>query len=813
MRQIRQAARSLIRRPGFTAVAVLSLALGIGANTAVFSVVQAVFLRTAPVEDPARLVALFTTIEGVPGSYPVSHPNFVDYRDSSTVFSHLTSVTAVTLGLAGDGPPERIEGEMVSGDYFTALGVAPALGRAFAADEDRIGDARAVVVLSDALWRRRFGADPGLVSRTIELNGHPFTVIGIAPRGFTGADGLTRSDLWVPLAAHETVMARRSRPFFDVRRATLLGVIGRLKDGVSLPQAESELRTITARLAQEYPDTNTGRGVRLVPLSEVGVDPDQRELYVRAGALLSAIVALVLLIACGNVANMLLARAAGRRREIAVRLALGARRGQLVRQLLLESVLVGLAAGAAGLLLAAWLLSLFNAFQSPYLPAGLGVGLDLPVLLFSLALSILTGLLFGLIPALQSTRPDLVEALKEAGTPAPRGRIELRGLLVVGQVALSLVALVGAALFLLSLSEAQKLDPGFDSSHLLLASFDLEDRGYDEARGRALLQRLEERVAALPGVRSAAVAANLVLADQGLRRTIWAEGQEPDPEQPLILLPNAVSPRYFETMGLRLVRGRALSEQDRAGSREVAVVNQTMADTLWPGADPIGRRFFMMPTREVVEVVGVAADISYTSLGEDPQLYAYMPLDQRYSSAATLHVRTEGDPGALAATVRREIQTLEPGLALAGLRTMDDVVGDLLWAPRAGAALLGLFGGLALALAVIGIYGVMSYSVAQRHREIAIRMAVGADRSQVVRLFLARGMILVAVGIAIGLFAAFAGARWIASLLYGIEPGNAAAFLGAALALAAVALAATWLPARRAAAIPPMLVLRQGGDS
>ena len=812
IRALRQAARGLLRRPEFTAVAVLSLALGIGANAAVFSAVQAVFLRSVPVRDPGRLMVLFATIEGVPGTFFVSYPNFVDYRDSNTVFSHLVSATPVALGLSGDGPPQRLGGEMVSGDYFETLGVQPALGRAFAADEDRQGDARAVVVLGDSLWRRRFGADRGVIGRKIELNGHPFTVIGVGPRGFTGTGGLTRTDFWVPLALHDTVLPRRFRPFFQSRRATMLGVVGRIKDRVARGQVEAELRTITARLARDYPDTNTGKGLRLIPLSEVRIDPDQKDVYVRAGVLLSAVVGLVLLVACGNVANMLLARAAGRRREIAVRLALGARRDQLVRQLLLEGALLALAAGAAGLLFAAFLLRVIGAFDSPYLPADLELGLDPPVLLYTLVLSLLTVLLFALVPALQATRPDLVTALKEANAPAPR-RLELRGLLVVGQVALALISLVSASLFLLSLGKAQKLDPGFERRNLVVASFDLDDRGYDEARGRAFLRRLEERVAALPGVRSAGVAESLVLADQALRRTISPEGQEPDPARPLILQPNAVSPRYFQTMGVRLLRGRLLTENDRPGTPSVAVINRTMAETLWPGIDPVGRRFSMMPTKEIVEVVGEVEDLHYNSLSEGPQLYAYFPLEQHYSSAVTLHVRTAGDPAALIAPVRREIQAEEPGLALDRIRTMEDVVGELLWAPRAGAALLALFGVLALALAVIGIYGVISYSVAQRRREISIRLAIGAGRGQVLRLFVRRGMVLVAVGIGLGLLVAFAAARWIASLLYGVEPGNAAAFAAAALALAAVALVATWLPARRAAAVPPMLAMRQESSS
>jgi putative ABC transport system permease protein len=810
---LRLSVRGLARRPAFTAVALLSLALGIGANTAIFTAVKAVFLQPFPVREPERLVAVFTSLEGLPALLPVSYPNFVDLRERSRTFSALITATPVSLSLSGGrGEPERIDGEMVSGNYFDVLGVRAARGRTFLAEEDSTPGGHPVVMLSYGLWQRRFGSDPGVLGRSLSLNGHPFTVIGVAAREFRGTNGLSASDFWVPLAMHEQALRRRVRPFFEQRRATLLGVIGRLAPGTPFAKAREDLRRVGRELAREYPEANEGRALAAVPILQAMVDPNQRESYVKAGFLLAAMVGVVLLVACANVANMLLARAAGRRREIAIRLAIGARRRQLVRQLMLESLVLALAAGALGLLIASWSRGLVAGLQTPYLPATMTFALDARVLLFTLGLSVFTALLFGLVPALQASRPEVVTALKGGEMAAGAGgrRFTLRGLLVVAQVALSLVSLIGAALFLLSLRNAQRIDPGFDSAHLLTASFDLDSSGYDEVRGQQLLDRMVERVRALPGVRSAAVAENLVLAGQTtLRRTIAVEGREPRPDETLIVQPNAVGLGYLDTMGIPVLRGRDFTPEDRAGGRRVVIVNRTMADRLWPGTDPIGRRFTMKPTDDTFAVVGVAQDVKYNSLGEEPQLAIYLPIAQAYASSATLHVRATGDPARLAGPVRRTLRELEPSLPLLSVRTLSQVLGALLWAPRAGAVLLALFGALAMVLAIIGIYGVMSYSVTQRHREIGIRLALGARRSNVVLLFLGEGLRMIVAGLVLGLLVAFLSSRLIASLLYGVDARNAFAFVGTALLLAGVAILATYVPARRATAVHPMIVMRQ----
>ncbi len=486
LRDLRYSVRSLAVRPGFTLVAVLSLALGIGANTAVFTTIKAIFLRPLPVARPAGLVCVYTRLEGMDAFLPVSYLNFRDFRETATSFSEMAAVVPVELSLAGRSQPQLVTGEMVSGNYFRMLGIRAAAGRSFLPEEDAAPGSGPVVVLGHQLWQQRFGSDPAILGKILNLNGHGFTVVGVAPRGFAGTANLANSQLWVPLSMRDQVLPYRMRTFFEKRRVTTLGVVARLRDGVGLAGAQAEMKGLAARLAEQYPADDHGRSVALVPLLQATVHPNQREMYVRAGTLLAAIVGLVLLIACANVANMLLVRASGRRREIAVRLALGAGRSRLVRQLLTESLMLSLLAGAVGLLFAFWVQRLIAAFQIPFLPGSLDFGLDPRVLGFTLALSILTGFLFGLIPALQSTRPSLVTALKEGGEPVagrPGQWFGLRQLLIVAQVSLSLVALIVASLFLLSLANAQQIKPGFDPEHRLAITFNLDSLGYDEARG------------------------------------------------------------------------------------------------------------------------------------------------------------------------------------------------------------------------------------------------------------------------------------------------------------------------------------------
>lgn len=817
LRDLRYSVRGLAARPGFTLVAILSLALGIGANTAVFTTISAIFLRPLPVEEPAELVSIFTTVEGMEAHLPVSYPNYRDFRSQlgpSSSFADLAAVAPVELSLvAGTAQtePELVIGELVSGNYFDMLGLRAVVGRTFLPEEDGAPGAHPVVVLSHELWQQRFDGDRGIVGRVISLNGHGFTVVGVAPPRFSGTSSLVDARFWVPLAMHPQVLSHRIRDFFEKRRTTSLGVLGRLKDGVAYERARSEITGAAARLAAEYPDDNAGRGVALVPLVQTAVHPDEQGLYSRAGALLAAMVGLVLLIACVNVANMLLVRASGRRREIAVRLALGARRERLIRQLLTESLILSLLAGAAGLLLAVWIQRLIAAFQIPFLPNSLDFGLDLRVLAFTLVLSILTGLLFGLVPALQSSRPNLVPALKQGGDPGagePGRRFGLRQALIVAQVSLSLIALIAASLFLISLANAQKIDPGFDTERLLAVSFNLDNVGYDPARGQQFLRQAVQRAESLPGVRSAALAENLALFNTGLFRTATIEGREAG-EGRIIAQTNSVDLGYFETMGIPIVDGRAFSEADRAGSTRVAIINATMAEAGWPGESPVGKRLRLKPTDDVFEVVGVAKDIKYNTLGEEATPYLYLPLLQTYSPAVTLHVRTERAPAALAGPVRGVLREMAPGLPPPEVRTMDDVLDALLWAPRAGATLLSLFGLSALLLAVIGIYGVTSYVVSQKRREVGIRLALGAQRSDVLRLFLKRGMGVVAVGLVLGLLGAFALMKLISGLLFGVAGPDPLAFGGAALVLFLVSLLANYVPARRAAAVPPVEVIRQ----
>ncbi len=812
LKDLRYAVRGLLRRPGFTAVALLSLALGIGANTAIFTLLDTIFLQPLPVRDIARLAEVYTVSPDIPGYLPLSQLNLNDYRDLGGVFSDLALVAPLSLSLAGEGRPEQVPGQMVSARFFDMLGVRLALGRAFLPDEERV--ARPVVVLGDGLWRRRFGGDPHILGRAIRLNGHPLTVVGVAPPGFFGIDFVQRSELWVPAGLHDQILPEVLRAIWPIRRALAFSAVGRLKPGISFDQAGQALQALAGRLAQEYPDANRKRSVTLVPFGQALINPNVRQGYLQAGGLLVTMVGLVLFIACANLANMLLVRASGRRQEIAIRLAIGGSRSDLIRQLLVESLLLSLAAGAAGLLLAVVALDLMSAVQSPYLPPSLPLRLDGTVLLFTLGLALATALLFGLMPALAASRPDLVPALKNEAAAARRGGVVrrlggLRHLLIAGQVGLSVVALVGAVLFLVSLRNAQRSDPGFERAHLALLSFDLDSVGFDEARGQLFLRQAAEQAAALPGVVSAAIGENLMLSDVGVSHILLVDSKAAPADQRTFAQASAVSPGYFATMGIPILRGRALSESDRAGSRLVVVINQTMADKLWPGDNPVGRRFTILPSRQVLEIVGVARDVKYNTLGEDPQLYIYLPEAQDYTSAVTLHVRTRGRPGMVLDAMRRQVQAMAPEMPITRVTTMPAVIGELLWAPRVCAVLLTLFGAVALILVVIGIYSVIAHSIVQRQREIGIRMALGARRSDVIRLFLRQGIPAVVVGLVCGVFAALFTGQAIAGLLYGIDPANPLIYLVTAVLLALVALVANFLPTRRATSVSPLIVMRQ----
>ncbi len=815
LQDLRFGARLLFRNLLFTAVAVFSLALGIGANTTIFSVFNAIFLSTLPARDPERLVSVFTTDAKNTGRFldymQLSYPNFEDYRDQNQVFSGLVAQVGAPMSLGTRGEPEAVFGEVVSGNYFDVLGVKMAAGRPFLAEEDSAEGKFPVVVLSYKLWQRVFGGDRNLIGSDIVLNRINFTVVGVTAEHFQGIYAIGGPDLFVPMAMHEQVLSDFALAQFHKRRGLLFNVFGRLKDGVPLSQARAAMQTIASKLERAYPKDNEARSVALVPLLDSMIDPNLRGQILLAAGMMLSVVGLVLLIACANVANLLLARASVRQREIAVRLSLGADRQRLVRQLLTESFLMAVIAGLLGLLLAVWGRDLLWLMRPPFWDAdALQIPLDNRVLAFTAALTLLTAFLFGLVPALRATRMDLIWALKDrAGQPTRSGRwFNLRNMLVVVQVALSLVALAGAGLFLRSLQHAQKIDPGFEKKNLLVISFDLASQRYDEGHGLTYYRQVVERVRALPQVVSAAIASAPPFRGDVLR-TVFAEGQDPTDRRNGRLTPLLrVGPDYFDTIRLPIVRGRAISEKDRADAPMVAVVNETMAKRLWPEEDAIGKRFRCIGEPWLIEVVGIARNAKYRTLGEEPQSFMYFSALQHYAPAATLHVRTAGDPAAVIGAVRSQMQALDRSMPLVPVATISQVMEAILWAPRMGATLLAVFGFLALLLAAIGIHGVISYSVAQRTQEIGIRMALGAQSKDVLKLVMGQTGLILLVGGAIGLAGALAISRVLSTLLFDVAGGDVVSLSGTTLILITVALLASYLPARRATRVDPVVTLK-----
>jgi predicted permease len=633
------------------------------------------------------------------------------------------------------------------------------------------------------------------------------------PKGFKGTNAIGAPALWVPYMTYPQTTTGFFRELANPtsRRGLFFNVTGRLKPGFSVKQAEANLKTIASQLAQEYPNDNKDRNVTLIPLAQSTINPGFRGNIVMAGGLLMTIVALVLLIACANVANLLLARAAVRQKEIAVRLSLGAGRGRLIMQLLTEGTLLALIGGAGGLLLAYWAQALLWSFRPPFLEAdAINLQPDVRVLLFTLGVSLATGILFGLAPAIQASRPVLVGELKEkTGAPAGSNRpFSLRNVLVSAQVALSLVALIGAGLFLRSLQNVQRISPGFDVERLAVMSFDLGAQGYTEERGRQFQQRVLERASAIPGVQSATLANNVPLFQGGFLRTVFLEGQDAsDRRAGKLVQINVIGPRYLETLGIPLMRGRALSDTDQPNAPAAVVINETMARRFWPDQDPIGKRFKFFGQDNLQQVVGIAKDSKYNFVGEDPTPLIYQSTTQVYQPQLALFVK--GDrPEAVLGTARGEVQQLDRNLPLTGVFTLTNIFDQSLWAPRMGASLLAVFAGLSLVLAVIGIYGVMAYAVSQRRRELGIRMALGASRRDVLRLVVMQGVRLTLVGVVVGLAAAFAASRLIVSLLFNVSPNDLVTFIVVPVVLAAAALAATYVPALRATRIDPMVALR-----
>src|SRR5919202_161666 len=801
LKDVRFSFRHLRKSPGFTAVAVASLALGIGANAAIFSLVNAVILRPLPVARPDRLVSV--SASGRDDSMlAFSYPTYLDFRDRNQVLSGLFAERISPMSLSRGGASERIWGYQVTGNYFDVLGVRARLGTALTPEDDRARLASPVAVLSYGAWQRRFGADTGVVGQEITINGHPFRVVGVMPEGFAGAEVIYTPEVWVPMAMQEWV--EPGHPWLDRRSTQDIFAVGRLKDGVTREQAEASLNLLAEQLGKQYPDTDEGRRITLVPPGFVV--PRLRGAAVGFAAVLMCVVGLVLLIACTNLANLLLARASARRKEVAVRLALGASRLRVVRQLLTESLLLSLAGGAAGLLLAFWILALVVAYRPPMeLPLWIETSVDWRVLAFTLLASLATCLLFGLAPALQATRTELVPALKDAGAQAGRSRSRLRGALVVAQVTLSLVLLVAAGLTARALARLRAANPGFQVEGGLVMSFDLGLQGYDEARGREFERQIVERVRRLPGVRDASLTDLLPLSLNYTSTNVYVEGQPPargaNVPNPMAA---SVGADYFRAMGIPLVAGRGVEERDGKDAPRVVVVNETFARRFWPGADPareaVGKRLsFESDQGPWVQIVGVARDGKYWTLAEAPRMFVYVPLTQSYDSSVTLVARAQGDPRALVPAIREEVRRLDPTLPAFDVKTLSEHMGVSLFPARVAAALLGAFGLVALTLAAMGVYGVVSYSAAQRTREIGIRIALGAQTRDVLRLVAGRGMLYVSVGVAAGLACALALTRFMEGLLYGVSATDPLTFALVVLLLGGVALLACLAPARRAA--------------
>jgi len=803
---LRYSLRMLRKRPGFVFVAVITLALGIGANAAIFSLVNEALLRPLPVAEPEQVVSLNNVSDH--RMFPTfSYPNYKDFRDRNEVFSGLIGYTFSPLSLSHDGINERLWGYVVTGNYFEVLGINAVLGRVITPDDDQLPGAHPVSVISYKCWQRRFGGDTTIIGKSVIVNGRSYTIIGVAPPGFDGTEVVAAPEMWFPVAMQSQIIIGSN--WLEARGRENLFVQGRLRPGVNEAQAQTAINAIALQLEREFPGINEGKNVML---SSPGMTRGlMRGPVVGFTGVLMMMVGLVLLLACTNLANLLLARANERRREVAVRLALGASRWRLVRQLLTESLLLALAGGALGLLLALWLADLAVKLQPPVdVPLALDLHIDIRVLIFTGLVTLATGVLFGLLPALQSTKTDLVATLKDEFAASGHRRSWLKNSLIVFQVALSLVLLVGGGLMLRSLQRTQMIDLGFDPHNAVSLSFDLRLQGYDEARGKEFQKRLLERVRALPGVQSAGIADMIPVDLHFSRESIYIEGQAPtrDTTAPRALT-SRISPGYFSAISTPLVRGREFAEQDDDQSTPVVIVNETFARRFWPDEDPIGKRFSAdSPDSPKVQVIGVARDGKYAGLQEDPKPFVYHTGLQSYSGATSLIIRAATDPQQALAAARREIQQLDAHLPISSAQTLDEHLSLPLLPARLAASVLGSFGVLALVLAAIGVYGVMAYTISRRTREIGIRMALGAQRADILTLVISQGVWLTLTGVGIGLAASFAVTRLMKSLLFGTSATDPATFAGVALLLTTVALAACYIPARRATRVDPMIALR-----
>jgi predicted permease len=813
---LRFALKTLAKSPAFALIALVAIALGIGANTAIFSLVNAILLRPIPVESPGRLMWVFNGTDRTAGGVS-SYPDFVDYKTHNTAFSDMLAYGGIALTLASAGETEIVAGAIVTGNYFDMLGVKPAIGRGFLPDEDRTPMTHPVVILQHSFWTQRFGANPEIIGRTITLNGRSFTVVGVAPPGFTGLEAIYDIQLFVPMMMQELVRPPRGNfaggdaRLLDKRGQRWLTMIGRLKPGVTPEQAQADVSGIAKQLEADYMQTNAGLLATVGSASQGR--PEVRRTLIPLASLLMAVVGAVLLIACANVANLMLVRVSVRRREIAIRLSIGASRVRLVRQLLTESILISVAGGAAGLTISVWLIRLALSLGPvrTLLPVRLDVTPDWRVLAFTLALSAVTGVFFGLVPALRSFRFDVVADLKQESPAAKHGRrFNFRNGLVVGQLAISLVLLIGAGLFLRSFMAAQSVDLGVDTAKLITMPMNINLLGYNRQQSTEFYRQAIERVEALPGVESASMARVLMLSGNNRTYVYFPEGMQPGPNaRGIPISANVVGLKFFKTLGTPIVHGRDFNEQDRENAPAVVIVNEAMARKEWPGQDATGKQLRFGLNRPPAEVIGVVRDAKYLNVQEESRPYIYLPLLQNFETGMTLHVRTASNPEAMIGSIRAAVQSLDRNLPLADVRTMEQNVSTSLLPARLGVFLIAVFAGLALLLAAIGAYGVMSYTVAQRTREIGIRMALGARRRDVMRLVIGQGMVLSVAGAVIGIAGSMALTRFVQSMLFAVSPTDPLTFGIVTMILIGVAGIASYIPARRAAGVDPMAAVRQ----
>jgi len=804
---LRYGLRMLVKHPGFTAITVLTLALGIGANTAIFSVINGVLLKPLPYREPEQLVRLFESSQRQP-RFPMSPANFQDYREQNSTLAALAIYTREDLELEMNDKPERMAAMHVSAGFFELLGFQPLMGREFNRDEELLDNSR-VVILSYGLWQRRFNADPQIVGKAIPLSGQPYTVIGVMPAGVQHVGGDYRSlphgesvDVWWP-------MAMKPESWLKVRSSHYVNAIGRLKPGVTRAEADADFQVLAERLAQQYPNSNKDWRIAIKPLHEEIVGQTRTTLWV----LLAAVI-FVLLIACVNVANLTLVRATVREREMALRAALGAGRGRIVRQLLTESLLLASLGGAVGLLLARLALDALLALAPTELPRLQSISIDGRILAFTLGVSLLTGVFFGLAPALQSLKLNLNELLKDGGRGASIGvgRRRLRNTLVIAEVALAMVLLIGAGLLLRSFVKLQQKAPGFEPSGVLTVSLTLPEARYPKQEQVAdFYQRLIERVTTLPGVRAAGFSSDLPWTGYDENSSFLIEGKTPPPDQEPSARYHFISADYFRAIGVPLLAGRFFNAGDVYHAPKVILINQSTAQRYWPDEDAVGKRltFRYNPKDEdwftVVGIVGDVKDFPYSATAEPA---FYWDVTQFPYTQMTLAVRTDGDPLGLVPGVRDEVRALDKDLALADIQKLDTIAATAVAGRRFTLLLTALFAVTALALAAIGIYGVMSYLVSQRTHEIGVRMALGASRRDILALVVGQGIALTLAGVALGLGAAFGLTRVMASLLYEVSATDALTFIAISLALAGVALGACFVPARRATKVDPMVALR-----